>query len=78
MLRHKNGKLAKAQKLYDYAKEGLKSLKVSASKASHYFDLAAKNYQKVIVKELNKTTGKYAAGGVLGVLVKKLLTYRRD
>ena len=49
-------KLVKAQKIYDYDKDGLQNLKWTVSKASHYFDLAAKNLQKVMVKELNVTT----------------------
>lgn len=69
-IRHKTGKLVKAQKIYDYAKDGLQTLKWTVSKASHYFDLAAKNLQKVMVKELNVTTAKYFAGGVFGMTVK--------
>ena len=72
-IRHQNGDLAKAQKIYDYAKNGVKTSKWNAAKASHYFDLASNNLHKIIVKELNITTAKYTVGGAVGTTVKNAI-----
>ena len=77
-IRLKGGTLANAQNLCDYVKAGVQVAKWAGSKGSKYFDLATKTLHKVLVKEIHKTTLKYAGGGAMGMAVKELLNWAFD
>lgn len=70
-IQHKSGALPKAKGIYNYTVDKIKERFWTADKASTYLDLAAKNLQKVLTKELTVTTVRYAAGAVTATVAKK-------
>ena len=70
-VRHKNGEVAKAKKVYDYAVDGVKNRKWTGKKGSTYLRLSSKNYRKTLNSAAQFAHKRYRRAAGVGMLVKR-------